>query len=145
MENALKLNQTTIPTFHSNEKKTHQNPLIGSALHEALPSFQRSRGTRRKRNREYLKDQKKDYYLSGKQEGEDDDDDDDDDDEEKTEVKRKIMALQRIVPGGEALGVDKLFEETADYILGLQSQIKAMRVLSTLIEGLDKRKTKLGG
>ena len=83
--------------------------------------------------------QKKDN-LSEKQgeEGEEDDGDDDNDDDEKTEVKRKIVALQRIVPGGEALGVDKLFEETAGYILALQCQIKAMRVLTSIIKGLEK-------
>ncbi|KAK6238463.1 hypothetical protein QUC31_003932 [Theobroma cacao] len=139
MESAL--TQTNIPTFQSKETKTHQSPLMGNALHEPLPaSFQRNRGTRRKR-REYLKAKKKDH-LSEKQGagGEEDDDDDD-----KAEVKRKIVALQRIVPGGESLGVDKLFEETAGYILALQCQIKAMRVLSSFIEGLEKQKRKLGG
>ncbi|XVF16813.1 hypothetical protein REPUB_Repub10bG0064600 [Reevesia pubescens] len=137
MENAL-----NIPTFQRKlERKTHQNPLMGNALH-ALPNFPRTRGTRRKR-REYLKGQRKDY-LSEKQE-EDDGVDVDVDDDEKAEVKRKIVALQRIVPGGESLGVDKLFEETAGYILALQCQIKAMRVLSSFIDGLEKQKTKLGG
>ncbi|XWS41063.1 hypothetical protein CRYUN_Cryun17cG0048300 [Craigia yunnanensis] len=137
MENAL--TQTNIPTFHSKGRKTHQNPLMGTALLEPLPSFQRSRGTRRKR-REYLKAEKKDYLSEKQEEGEGEDDDD-----EKTKVKRKIVALQRIVPGGEALGVDKLFEETAGYILALQYQIKAMRVLTSFIEGLKKQNRKLGG
>ncbi|XP_022739268.1 transcription factor PAR1-like [Durio zibethinus] len=139
MENAL--NQTNVPIFHGKERKTHQNALMGNALHEPLPSFQRSRATGRKRSCEYLNAQKKDY-LSEKQEGEKEEEDDDD---EKSEVKRKIVALQRIVPGGEALGVDELFEETAGYILALQCQIKTMRVLSSFIEGLEKQKTKLGG
>ncbi|KAL5796845.1 hypothetical protein ACOSQ2_001665 [Xanthoceras sorbifolium] len=65
--------------------------------------------------------------------------------EEKEEMERKIVALQRMVPGGEMLEVDKLFEETAGYILALQSQIKAMRVLATFIQGLEKEKRKFGG
>ncbi|XWS30082.1 hypothetical protein CRYUN_Cryun24cG0087800 [Craigia yunnanensis] len=144
MENAL--NQTNIPRFYCKGRKIQQNPLMGSALLEPLPSFQRRRSTRRKR-REYLKAQKKDCLSEKQEEGEEEDDDDDgvDDAVEKTEVKRKIVALQRIVPGGEALGVDKLFEETAGYILALQCQIKAMRVLTNVIESLEKQKRKLGG
>ncbi|XP_062104611.1 transcription factor PAR1-like [Humulus lupulus] len=63
-----------------------------------------------------------------------------DEESEKEEVERKIKALQRIVPGGESLGVDKLFDETAGYILALQCQLKAMRTLAAFVEGLEKRK-----
>ena len=87
-----------------------------------------------------MKAQKRDCLSEKQEEGEEEEDDD-----EKAEVKRKITALQRIVPGGECLGVDKLFEETAEYILALQCQIKAMRVLTGLIEDLEKQKRKLGG
>ena len=66
-------------------------------------------------------------------------------DDERAEVERKIVALQRIIPGGESFGVDELFEETADYIMALQCQIKAMRVLSGFLEGLEKEKRKSGG
>lgn len=65
--------------------------------------------------------------------------------DDKAEVERKIVALQRIVPGGADLGVDKLFEETAGYILTLQGQVKAMRALASFFEGLEKEKRKLGG
>lgn len=69
----------------------------------------------------------------------------DQDDQSKEELlETKIFALQRIVPGGETLGVDELFEETADYILALQCQIKAMKVLTNFIEGLKKEKSKFG-
>ncbi|KAL3754807.1 hypothetical protein ACJRO7_001977 [Eucalyptus globulus] len=67
------------------------------------------------------------------------------DDDSKAEVERKIVALQRIVPGGADLGVDKLFEETAGYILVLQGQLKAMRALTNFFEGLEREKRKLGG
>ncbi|KAF3975129.1 hypothetical protein CMV_001592 [Castanea mollissima] len=123
------------------------------AVHEALPSFQTSkkkkqlettkhrRSTRRKRGQDMvMKSQDKEDLDHAVGVG-----DEDDDDDEKAEVERKIEALQRIVPGGESLGVDNLFEETAGYIMALQYQVKALRALSTFFERLDKEKTKLGG
>ncbi|XP_022147973.1 transcription factor PAR2 [Momordica charantia] len=65
--------------------------------------------------------------------------------DEKEAVERKIRALQSIVPGGESLGVDKLFEQTAEYIMNLQHQVKAMRALSSFFETLEKEKSKCGG
>lgn len=66
--------------------------------------------------------------------------------DEKEEVEKKIMALQQIVPGGESLdNVDNLFETTAAYILDLQNQVKAMKLLANFFELLQKQKTKLGG
>ncbi|GMI67136.1 hypothetical protein HRI_000382900 [Hibiscus trionum] len=134
--NAMK--HTKTPTFYTKETKPQK-----SALHEeALPIFQRPRGTTRKRI-EYSSNKDS---SSGKQ---DEDDhgcgDDAGDDDEKVEVKRKIVALQRIVPGGEDLGADQLFEETAEYILALQCQIRTMKALASFIEGVDKEKRKLGG
>lgn len=64
---------------------------------------------------------------------------------DRTEIEGKIAALQRIVPGGEELGVDKLFEETAEYILTLQWQVKSMRAMTSFFEGLERNKRKLGG
>ncbi|KAL3502902.1 hypothetical protein ACH5RR_037351 [Cinchona calisaya] len=57
--------------------------------------------------------------------------------DEKVEVEKKIVALQKIVPGGESLGVDidKLFEETAGYIMELQYQVKALKFLASAVEG----------
>ncbi|KAL2476594.1 Uncharacterized protein Adt_37330 [Abeliophyllum distichum] len=65
--------------------------------------------------------------------------------DEKAEVEKKIVALQKIVPGGESLGVDKLFEETAEYILTLQCQVKVLRFLASFVEGPEIEKRKLGG
>ncbi|XP_015081734.1 transcription factor PAR1 [Solanum pennellii] len=65
--------------------------------------------------------------------------------EEEEEVEEKILALQKIVPGGQTLGVDRLFEETAGYILQLQCQLKALKVLANFVEGNDKQRMKLGG
>ncbi|KAF8082853.1 hypothetical protein N665_0804s0001 [Sinapis alba] len=61
-----------------------------------------------------------------------------DDEEEEEGVEEKIEALQTIVPGGTALGVDALFEETASYILALQCQINAIKVLTSFLESCEK-------
>jgi hypothetical protein len=141
MENSL--NQVITPTFHKRKesKTTHKKPHeMGNAKHESLVSL-----TRRKRadnvhkrnsrkGNEILKAQEKDQASTVGVE-----------DDGKAEVERKIVALQRIVPGGESFGVDKLFEETADYIMALQCQIKAMRVLAGFLEELEKEKRKFGG
>lgn len=101
---------------------------MGNAVHESLARCGRSsQRTKRKR-----RDMKMKIIKNN-------------DEEDKVEVERKIVELQKIVPGGESLGVDKLFEETAGYILDLQCQIKAMRVLASFVEGLEKEKGKFGG
>ncbi|KAK7276772.1 hypothetical protein RIF29_17918 [Crotalaria pallida] len=66
-------------------------------------------------------------------------------DDDREEIEEKIHALQKIVPNGESLGVDKLFDETAEYIMALQSQVKALRTLTGFFEKLEKEKTKFGG
>lgn len=65
--------------------------------------------------------------------------------EDEDEVKEKIEALQRIIPGGTALGVDALFEETAGYIMSLQCQIKTIKVLTSFLQRLDQEDMKFGG
>ncbi|EOA23218.1 hypothetical protein CARUB_v10019589mg [Capsella rubella] len=73
------------------------------------------------------------------------DDDEDEEEEEEEGVEEKIEALQTIVPGGTSLGVDALFEETASYILALQCQINAIKVLTSFIERCEKDDMKFGG
>lgn len=79
--------------------------------------------------------------VKGVEKGEEDDQEE----EDREEVEMKIHALQRIVPGGEELGVDKLFDETAGYIMALQHQVKALRALTGFFEKLEKEKTRFGG
>ncbi|CAI9757184.1 unnamed protein product [Fraxinus pennsylvanica] len=67
------------------------------------------------------------------------------DSDEKAEVEEKIVALQKIVPGGGSLCAEKLFEETAEYILTLQCQIKVLRFLASFVEVPEIEKRKLGG
>lgn len=66
-------------------------------------------------------------------------------DGEKEEVERKILALRELLPGGEALGVERLFEETAEYILALQGKVESMKLIASYFERVKKEKTKIGG
>ncbi|KAG6387243.1 hypothetical protein SASPL_152430 [Salvia splendens] len=59
-------------------------------------------------------------------------------------VDKKIVALQKIVPGGERLAVDELFQETAEYIFALESQVEALRFLAAFVQTSDNTKRKLG-
>ncbi|KAG6488084.1 transcription factor PAR2-like [Zingiber officinale] len=53
-------------------------------------------------------------------------------------VEARVRTLQRLVPGGEDLGVESLFEETADYIEALREQVSAMRALACLLHGFQR-------
>ncbi|XP_008797490.1 transcription factor bHLH149-like [Phoenix dactylifera] len=68
-----------------------------------------------------------------------------DGDDEVIEIERRVRALQKLVPGGEDLAMDQLFEETADYIEALQGQVNVMRALAGLLDGLEKEKRLMGG
>lgn len=59
--------------------------------------------------------------------------------------EKKIVALKKIVPGGETLAVENLLEETADYILSLQYKVEALRFLVAIVESSENNKRKLGG
>ncbi|ESQ53012.1 hypothetical protein EUTSA_v10017430mg [Eutrema salsugineum] len=91
-----------------------------------------------RRTKRRLSETKASVCVSGEEEQEEDD-------EEEEVVKEKISALQRIIPGGTALGVDALFEETAGYIMSLQCQIKTIKVLTSFLQRLDKQDMKFGG
>lgn len=126
--------------FQIKEIKTSQKPQMGH--HENARKAHRKLVNRRKRT---TRDVTAAYHHRRQQQQKKDKVQEDQDDQSKEELlETKILALQRIVPGGETLGVDELFEETADYILALQCQIKAMKVLTNFIEGLEKEKSKFG-
>ncbi|XP_058219304.1 transcription factor PAR1-like [Rhododendron vialii] len=129
---------TSLTTFQSREGMTQKKLDLGNACNESLTSLRRARRpeTHRRSTRRKRKEAKvsKEVICS-----------DGSEDDEKAEVERKIMALQRIVPGGESLGIENLFEETAGYIKALQAQVRAMRVIASFFEGLECEKRKLGG
>ncbi|CAK9308550.1 unnamed protein product [Citrullus colocynthis] len=118
--------QTLKPTTTSRQKT-----LILNALHKSSPHRRRSR-RRVPTTRIAEKFHRNDAVYASEEA------------DEKEAVECKIRALQSIVPGGESLGVDKLFEQTAEYIMNLQHQVKAMRALSSFFESLEKEKSKCG-
>ncbi|XP_030515709.1 transcription factor PAR1-like [Rhodamnia argentea] len=134
---------------HSTATSSNQEPEMGAPKNQSLSSGERGRRlgslgrakSRKQRDSKTLQPKRKKNaaVVNGSDGGEPEED------ENKAEMEGKIAALQRIVPGGVELGVDKLFEETAGYILNLQGQVKAMRALANFFEVLEKEKWKLGG
>ncbi|XP_040375801.1 transcription factor PAR1-like [Oryza brachyantha] len=56
--------------------------------------------------------------------------------EEEEMVDEKVELLRQLVPGGEAMAVERLLDETADYIAALHAQVGVMRALACLLSGL---------
>ncbi|KAJ0258403.1 Transcription factor PAR1 [Hirschfeldia incana] len=104
------------------------SPSCSAAVKSPAVGFER-------RTKRRLSQTKASVCMSGKE----------DEDEDEEEVQEKIEALQRIIPGGTALGVDALFEETAGYITSLQCQIKTIKVLTSFLQRLNKQDMKFGG
>ncbi|XP_019193500.1 PREDICTED: transcription factor PAR1-like [Ipomoea nil] len=131
------------PTKHKLSPASDQLPGISNALEDSLSGCRRARLPEVHRRTQFKK------VVGNSMKGSDSNDEGEEAAaaaaDEKAEVEKKILALQRIVPGGESLGVDKLFEETAGYILALQFQVKALRAVTSFVEGSEKEKRKLGG
>ncbi|CAI8586808.1 unnamed protein product [Vicia faba] len=125
---------TTIPSFLTqNMSSTTTSQGVQKSLHVL-------RRSRRRCTEEKLM-LIKEVAVEEKEKDEDEDEESDD----REEIERKINALQRIVPNGESYGVDKLFDETAGYILALQYQVKALKALTGFFQKMEKDNTKLGG
>lgn len=129
--------------FQIKEIKANQKPQMGHHEIENARKAHRKLINRRKRTTRDIKAAHHHHQQQQQQKKKKVQEDQDDQNKEEL-LETKIVALQRIVPGGETLGVEKLFEETADYILALQCQIKAMKVLTNFIEALEKAKSKFG-
>ncbi|KAG8056118.1 hypothetical protein GUJ93_ZPchr0001g30200 [Zizania palustris] len=52
------------------------------------------------------------------------------------EEEEKVQLLRQLVPGGEEMAVERLLDETADYIAALRAQVGVMRALACLLSGL---------
>lgn len=55
--------------------------------------------------------------------------------EEEEVVDEKVTLLRQLVPGGDEMAVERLLEETADYIAALRAQVGVMRALACLLSG----------
>lgn len=53
-------------------------------------------------------------------------------------IQRRVRTLKKLVPNGEAMGVDGLFRETADYILALEMRVKVMKIMMKVLTGCDE-------
>ncbi|CAL0317499.1 unnamed protein product [Lupinus luteus] len=132
--------ETTIPTFPH-------------AVHKSLHVLRRSRRLWRKdgSSRELMKvqHQTKEEVMTVKEDNNKNGKScvakEEEEEEEEEEIENKIDALKRIVPNGEAVGVENLFDETAGYIMALQSQIKALKTIASFFDNMEKENTKLGG
>ncbi|KAK4758916.1 hypothetical protein SAY87_020217 [Trapa incisa] len=132
-----------MPALQRKAERLHQNPDLAtpsSKKQKVMPFEMQNRASKSKKQ-----SLSKHHLQPEAQRCQEIDEEVEGEESERAEVEEKISTLQRIVPGGEDLGVEKLFEETAEYILSLQWQIKAMRALTTFFEGLERNTRKLGG
>ncbi|GFQ01544.1 transcription factor upbeat1 [Phtheirospermum japonicum] len=53
-------------------------------------------------------------------------------------IERKVRILKRLVPNCDSsIGVERLFSETADYILALEMRVKVMQIMVGVLSGSD--------
>ncbi|ERM99947.1 hypothetical protein AMTRI_Chr10g400 [Amborella trichopoda] len=50
----------------------------------------------------------------------------------KESVEKKLVALQRLLPAGKSMKGDRIFEETAEYIVLLRTQVQILQKLVDL-------------
>ncbi|KAK6937254.1 hypothetical protein RJ641_030762 [Dillenia turbinata] len=53
-------------------------------------------------------------------------------------IERRVQTLKKLVPNSESMGLDGLFQETADYILSLQMRVKVMRAMVRVLTDSDE-------
>ncbi|WCJ22346.1 Transcription factor UPBEAT1 [Euphorbia peplus] len=52
-------------------------------------------------------------------------------------VSKRVRTLKKLVPNSESMGIESLFEETADYILSLQMRVRVMQIMVKVLSGSD--------
>ncbi|PIN15567.1 hypothetical protein CDL12_11810 [Handroanthus impetiginosus] len=53
-------------------------------------------------------------------------------------IERKVRILKKLInPKGEFMGVERLFMETADYIVALQMRVKVMQIMVNVLAGSE--------
>ncbi|KAK6941108.1 hypothetical protein RJ641_030639 [Dillenia turbinata] len=53
-------------------------------------------------------------------------------------IERRVGTLKKLVPNSESMGLDGLFQETADYILSLQMRVKIMQIMVKVLSDSDE-------
>lgn len=53
-------------------------------------------------------------------------------------IRRRVRTLKRLIPNSDSLGLDGLFQETASYILSLQTRVRVMQVMVKVLTGSDE-------
>ncbi|CAI9774272.1 unnamed protein product [Fraxinus pennsylvanica] len=54
------------------------------------------------------------------------------------QIQRKVRTLKKLIPNCELMGLDRLFRETADYIIALQMRVKVMQIMVNVFSGSDE-------
>ncbi|QCE08002.1 Myc-type [Vigna unguiculata] len=44
-------------------------------------------------------------------------------------IRRRVRTLKTLIPNSHSLGLDRLFAQTANYILSLQTRVRVMQVM----------------
>ncbi|KAL3533242.1 hypothetical protein ACH5RR_006763 [Cinchona calisaya] len=52
-------------------------------------------------------------------------------------IERKVRILKKLVPNSDSQEMDTLYQQTADYIIALQTRVKAMQIMVNLLSGSD--------
>ncbi|KAF8039729.1 hypothetical protein BT93_B2063 [Corymbia citriodora subsp. variegata] len=50
-------------------------------------------------------------------------------------IERRVRTLKTLIPNGEAMGLEGLFRETAEYILALEMRVKMMQMVVDMFSG----------
>lgn len=50
-------------------------------------------------------------------------------------IERRVRMLKTLIPNGESMGLEGLFQETAEYILSLEMRVKMMQMVVEMFSG----------
>ncbi|CAI9767868.1 unnamed protein product [Fraxinus pennsylvanica] len=55
----------------------------------------------------------------------------------RNQIERKVKTLKKLIPNCDSMRLDRLFRETADYIIALQMRVKVMQIMVNVFSGSD--------
>lgn len=50
-------------------------------------------------------------------------------------IEQRVRTLKTLIPNGESMGLEGLFQETAEYILSLEMRVKMMQMVVDMFSG----------